>query len=261
MKKFIKGITLMIVAVMVASLGACATKPGDGSLSTNAPKATEAKIVTMCTNAEFEPFEYKKDNKIVGIDVEISNAIAAKMGAKLEISDIGFDTLIPAIESGKADFAAAGMTATDERRNNVDFSVPYFNASQVIIVLKGSAIKSAADLKDKVLGVQLGTTGDTYCTKEVEAKEIKRFDKGVDAIQDLKSGRVDAVIIDDFPASKFVEKNTDIEKLTEALTVEEYSIAVKKGNKDLLDTINSVITEMKASGKLTEIIGNYITAE
>lgn len=222
--------------------------------------------VIMATNAEFEPFEYKDGNDIVGIDPEIAQKIADKLGVELEITDIAFDSCIPAINSGKADFVAAGMTATDERRKNVDFSDPYFDASQAIIVPVDSDIKSRTDLNGKKIGVQTGTTGDTYVTNEdgsgdITAGEVSRYSKGMDAVSDLMNGRIDAVVIDNFPAQKLVAKNSDkIKTLDEALTSEEYAIACPKGS-ELVDTINEVLQEMKDSGELDEIESKYISTD
>ena len=185
---------------------------------------------------------------------------------KLEISDIAFDSLIPSLNAGKADFIAAGMTATEDRRKNVDFSEAYFNASQAIIVTVDSEIASRTDLNGKIVGVQQGTTGDSYCTNEdgssdVQVGEVKRYPKGMDAVSDLIAGRLDAVVIDNFPAEKLVGKNADkIKKLDEALTEEEYAIALPKGS-DLTDTVNETIKELNESGKMDEIVSKYISAE
>ena len=219
--------------------------------------------IQMTTNAEFEPFEYKDGDEIVGIDIDLSQAIADKLGVKLEVSDIAFDSLIPSMNAGKADFIAAGMTATEDRKKNVDFSDPYFNASQAIIVAKGSDIKTREDLNGKTVGVQQGTTGDTYCTNDdgssdVKVKEVKRYPKGMDAVSDLIAGRLDAVVIDDYPAEKLAAKNADkIVKLDDALTEEEYAIAMPKGS-DLVDVVNGVIKDLKDSGELNKIIDKYI---
>ena len=182
---------------------------------------------------------------------------------KLEVSDIAFDSLIPSMNAGKADFIAAGMTATEDRKKNVDFSDPYFNASQAIIVAKDSDIKTREDLNGKTVGVQQGTTGDTYCTNDdgssdVKVKEVKRYPKGMDAVSDLIAGRLDAVVIDDYPAEKLAAKNADkVVKLDDALTEEEYAIAMPKGS-DLVDVVNGVIKDLKDSGELNKIIDKYI---
>ena len=229
-------------------------------------KIKAAGKVVMTTNAEFEPFEFKEGDQIVGIDKEIAEKIAEKLGVELEITDIAFDSLIPSLNAGKADFIAAGMTATDERRKNVDFSDDYFNASQTIIVRTDSDISGREDLNDKIVGVQQGTTHDIYCTNEdgsgdITVKEVRRYQKGMDAVADLITGRLDAVVIDDFPAGKLVEKNPDkIMTLGEAMTEETYAIAVPKGS-DLVDVVNEVIKELNESGEMDQIFSKYINTE
>lgn len=226
----------------------------------------KAGTIRMVTNAEFEPFEYKDNDKVVGIDADIAQKIADKLGVKLKISDIAFDSCIPSLTSGKADFCAAGMTDTPDREKNVDFTKSYYNASQAIIVKKGSDIKSRKDLNGKTVGVQQGTTGDIYCTNEdgssdVKVKEVKRYPKGMDAVSDLIAGRIDAVVIDNFPADKYVEKNpAKLQKLDEALTEEKYAIAVPKGS-DLKNTINEVIDDLNKNGELDKIVSKYIQAD
>ena len=261
MKTGKKILAFLLAAAMMVPMAACGSKA-----KTTADIQKAGKIV-MATNAEFEPFEFKDGDEIVGIDIEISQKIAEKIGVELEVSDIAFDTLITALQSGKADFVAAGMTADEDRRKNVDFSDPYFNASQAIIVMNDSDIQSRTDLNGKKVGVQLGTTGDQYCTNEdgendIQVAEVKRYSKGMEAVSDLIAGRIDAVVIDNFPAEKLVSKNSDkIQMLDEALTSEEYAIAMPKGSADLQKTVNGVLKELKESGELDEIVGKYISAE
>lgn len=260
MKKLAKVSAFLLAAAMTFSMTACA-----GNKST-VDKVKADGFVTWSTNAEFEPFEYKDGENVVGIDAEISQKIADKLGVKLKINDIAFDTLITELNTGKTNFVAAGMTVTDDRKKNVDFSDTYFDASQAILVSKGSAIKSRADLNGKKVGVQQGTTGDSFCTNEdgksdIKVGSVERYNKAVDAVTDLTNGKIDAVVIDDFPATKFVEKNSDtLVKLSEALTVEKYAIAVKKGDKDMLKVVNEVLAEMKSSGELTKVVDKYKAA-
>lgn len=255
MKKFTRIIALLMVALLTVGLASCSSK-------TTLADIQEKGVVVMATNAEFEPFEYMEGDTVVGIDADIAAKIAEKMGVKLEIMNMEFDSIIASVKSGKADFGAAGMTIDEKRLKSVDFSDTYFSASQVIIVNIGSEIKSAADLANKKIGVQAGTTGDKYCTEEVEGAEVSPFNKGADAVQALMAGKIDAVVIDDFPATKYVEKNADkIVKLEEPLTNEEYAICVSKGNTEIVDAINEVLKELKDSGELDAIVSNYITAD
>ncbi|MVB12974.1 Membrane-bound lytic murein transglycosylase F [Caprobacter fermentans] len=283
MKKAKRFAALVLAIAMSASLAACSqsssssseaasgasagtpssAKAASSASSSGAIKTITDGTLTMSTNAEFEPFEYRDNDKIVGIDVEIANKIADKLGLELKINDVEFASLIMELQTNKCDFVAAGMTATDDRRKNVDFSDPYFDASQAIIVPKGSNIKSRTDLNGKNVGVQQGTTGDTFCTNEdgtsdIKVASVKRYNKGSDAISDLINGRIDAVVIDNFPATKFVQKNSDkLVKLDDSLTSEQYAIAVQKGNTALLDQIDEVLKEMKSSGELDQIIEKY----
>ena len=234
----------------------------DTAADTSAAEETEGaggKIV-MVTNAEFPPYEYHENNTIVGIDADIARAIADQMGMELEIQDMAFDSLIPAIQSGKADFAAAGMTVNEERLRNVDFTETYAEAAQVIIVKEGSAIAAPADLTGKKIGVQTGTTGDIYAD-DVENAEVQRFNKGMEAVMALTQDKLDAVIIDREPAKVFVKENEGLKILDEAFTEEEYAIAIKKGNTELLDKMNAAIKELKESGELQKIVDKYITSE
>ena len=216
----------------------------------------------MATNAEFPPYEYHDGGDIVGIDVEVAEAIAGKLGMTLEVEDIAFDSIIPELESGKADIGVAGMTVNEDRLKNVDFTDPYTTASQVIIVKEDSEIAGPDDLKGKHIGVQLGTTGDIYASDyEADGSTIERYNKGFEAVQAMQQGKIDAVVIDQEPAKVFVSQNEGIKILDEALTVEEYAIAIKKGNTELLDQVNGALAELKESGELQAIIDKYISAE
>jgi polar amino acid transport system substrate-binding protein len=282
MKKMKMFAAFALAAAMIAGCTACGGSSSSSASATAASGTTTsaasaasdsavAKIkaagkITMVTNAEFEPFEYKDNDKIVGIDVDIAQKVADKLGVKLEITDIAFDSCVPSVQTGKADFSAAGLSVTEDRLKNVDFTDTYYNASQAIIVKKGSDIKSRTDLNGKTVGVQQGTTGDIYCTNEdgssdIKVGEVKRYPKGMDAISDMIAGRIDAVVIDNFPAEKYVSKNSDkIQKLDEALTEETYAIAVPK-NSDLKETINGVIKELNDSGEMDKIVSQYISAD
>ncbi len=234
----------------------------DEAETTAAAAGGEGKVLVMATNAEFPPYEYHDGGDIVGIDVEVAEAIAGKLGITLEVDDIAFDSIIPELESGKADIGVAGMTVNEDRLKNVDFTDPYTTASQVIIVKEDSEIAGPDDLKGKYIGVQLGTTGDIYASDyEADGSTIERYNKGFEAVQAMQQGKIDAVVIDQEPAKVFVSQNEGIKILDEALTVEEYAIAVKKGNTELLDQVNGALAELKESGELQAIIDKYISAE
>lgn len=266
-------LALAMAVCMAGSLTACGstkteeTTAAAADATTGAADATtaagsEGGVLTMATNAEFPPYEYHDGGEIVGIDVDIARAIAEKMGMTLEIEDIAFDSIIPEIQSGKADIGAAGMTVDEDRLKNVDFSDTYTTSSQVIIVKNDSDITGPDDLAGKAIGVQLGTTGDIYASDyEEEGSTVERYSKGFEAVQAMTQGKIDAVVIDQEPAKVFVSENEGIKILDEALTVEEYAIAIKKGNTELLEKVNAALKELKDSGELQKIIDKYISAE
>lgn len=283
-----KQITALALAAMMAaaSLAGCSSKPAETSAPETEETAVETKAeetekaeaengeteaaaeqsenkgtLVMATNAEFPPYEFHDGGEIVGIDVEIAAAIAAEMGMDFEVEDIAFDSIIPEVQSGKADFGAAGMTVTEDRKQSVDFSDSYATATQVIIVKADNAdIASPDDLEGKTIGVQLGTTGDIYASDIADAT-IEQYNKGFEAVQALTQNKIDAVIIDGEPAKVFVAENEGLKILDEAFTTEEYAICVKKGNTELLDGINAAIASLKESGELQKIVDKYITAE
>lgn len=265
MKKKLIGITMAFA--MVTSLVACTGSTEEAATtetSTEASEATESKgTLVMATNAEFPPYEYHDgaDDEIVGIDAEIAAAIAEKLGYTLEIEDIAFDSVIPEVTSGKADFGMAGMTVTEERKQSVNFSDSYATAVQVVIVAEDSDITSVDDLEGKLIGVQSGTTGDLYATDDFGDDNVERYNKGMEAVQALSQGKVDAVIIDNEPAKVFVEETEGLKILDSAYAEEEYAIAIALDNTDLLNDINAALAELKADGTIDAIVSKYITTD
>lgn len=248
---------LFICLTLVVLAAAC----GQGVSNDTTSKTPEKKTLTMATNADFEPFEYLENGKIVGFDVDIANYIADELGMTLVIDNMEFNAVLAAVPSGKADVGIAAMSVKPERLESMDFSDPYFTAYQAVIIKSDNdSIKSGEDLKGKRIGVQLGTTGDVLVTKEYEPSgaKISRFNKGPEAMLDLINGRLDAIVIDNGPASKLAAANPGTKVLEEPLSeVEEYAIAVKKGNTDLLEKINTALAKMKSTGKYDEIYENY----
>ena len=223
-----------------------------------------AKEYVAGTNPEFPPFEYVGDSgEIEGIDADIIRAIFEKIDPDntVVIEGMDFDGLIPAMVGGRIDMVIAGMSVTEDRQRSVDFTDPYFDAIQAIIVADGSPITSAEDLDGKKIGVQLGTTGDLFVTDYYPNAEVARFSKGLDAALDVAAGRLDAVVIDAAPAKAFVSKLEGLVVLSEELNSgnEQYAIALPKGS-DLVEPINAALAEMMADGTIDEIIAKY-TAE
>ena len=273
MNNFKKAFALGIAAVMsVGMLAGCGASKAPAT--TAETKATEAPAAdatpVMGTNAAFEPFEYTTTKGLVGefdgIDVAIAQKIAEKAGKTLEISDMEFDGLIAAVSNGKVDMAVAGMTVTEERKQNVDFSDTYYTASQVILVNPDdTSITCGEDLKNgKKVGVVLSYTGDSIVTDTLKLDEanIQRANRALDICQDVKNGKLDAVVVDSYTGKALAEKNgLKVVEDPKVFETEEYAIAVKKGNTELLDVINATLKEMKESGEIEALAEKYNNIE
>lgn len=257
MKKFL---AVLLAALMICiSFVACSSEKKSDDTNTD---ANSQETLTMATNAEFPPYEYKEGDKVVGIDAEVAQAIADKLGMKLEIVDTKFDAIIPGVQSGKYDMGMAGMTVTPEREQSVAFSDSYATGIQSIIVKQGSAIKSVDDLSEKTkIGVQLGTTGDIYAKDDFGDEAVQEYDKGADAVQALLAGKIDCVIIDNEPAKSFVAANEGLEILKTSYAEEDYAICFKKDNTELQTKVNDALKELIADGTLQKIVNKYITAD
>ena len=221
----------------------------------------DKKTLTMATNAYFPPYEYYDGDDIVGIDVEIAQAIADKLDMKLKVEDMEFDSIITAVTAGKADIGLAGMTVTEDRLKSINFSDSYAKGVQVVIVKEGSDIQSIDDLAGKKIGVQLATTGDIYATDDFGSECVEQYNKGNDAVMALVSGKVDAVIIDNEPAKSFVAANSGLVILETEYVTEDYAACIAKDNTELLEKVNDALAELKADGTLQKIIDKYITAD
>ena len=270
-----KIVALVAAAAMVFSMAACGSTADNGSdakdntsaAAESTDNSSDSDTLVMATNATFPPYEYVDGDEYKGIDIEISQAIADAMGKKLVVDDIDFDSIIPAITTGKADMSLAGMTVTDERKESVDFSDSYATGVQVIIVPEDSDITGPDDLaNDKMIGVQQGTTGHIYCSDTPEnggfgEDHVTAYPNGASAVQALLTGKVDAVVIDNEPAKAFVAENPGLKILDTEYVTEDYAIAVQKGNTELLNQINEILAQLKADGTLQSIIDKYIKAE
>lgn len=255
----------LAVVMSVSMLAGCGSsndkKSAESSTSANVTatvKTAKDGVLTMATNATFPPYESYEGNDIVGIDADIAKAIADKLGLKLEIQDMEFNSIITAVQSGKADLGLAGMTVTDERKQSVDFTDSYATGIQSVIVKEGSSIKSIDDLKGKKIGVQLATTGDIYAKDDFGEENVEEYNKGADAVMALTSGKIDAVIIDNQPAKSFVETTDGLQILDTDYVQEDYAAAIQKGNTDLLNAVNGALKELKEDGTIQKILDKYI---
>ena len=223
---------------------------------------TDGGVLRMGTNATFPPYEYvDENNEVAGIDADIAAAIAEKLGMELEITDMAFDSLIPALQSDTNDIVLAGMGVGPERAEQVNFTDSYATGVQVIIVPEGSDIASPDDLEGKNIGVQTGTTGDLYCTDDYGQEFVKQFDNGPLAVAALVNGQVDCVVIDNEPAKNYVAANQGLKILDTAYANEEYAAAIAKDNTELFEQVNAAIQELKEDGTIDSIIEKYIPAE
>ncbi len=267
-KRFFKAVSVGAALVMgVSMLAGCgsSSQTANESASTG---STSDKLI-MGTNAAFQPFEYTTTKGILGefdgIDVAIAMKIAENAGKTLEINDMEFDGLIAAVSTGKVDMAVAGMTVNDERKKSVDFSDTYYVASQVMVVSPdNTSITKASDLVDKKVGVVLGYTGDTIVTDDIKVPEanIQRANRALDIVQDVKNGKLDAVVVDSYTGKALAEKNgLKVVEDPDAFETEEYAIAVQKGNDELLDIINKTLSEMKNSGEIEALAEKYNSAD
>lgn len=216
-------------------------------------KKDDNKLV-MVTEACFAPYEYYENGEIVGVDVDIAREIAKELGKELVIKDIAFDSIINEVRTGKADIGAAGISYSDERAKKVDFSINYSVSKQVVIVKNDSFINSINDINDKKIAVQLGSVADTYVTENYKNAEIVRQKKYLAAIEDLKVGKVDLVVMDELPAKEIIEKNSGIKILDGELTSDSYGMIVKKGNTELLETVNKVLNRLSSDGSIDNFI-------
>ena len=220
--------------------------------------ATGANALTMATEATFPPYEFLRGQQIVGIDVEICKAVADRLGAEFRVENMDFDSVIPAVVSGKADLAAAGITVTEDRKRNVDFSEPYVTTGIVVIYRKAEPFTGVEQLKGRKIGVQSGTTSDTYVLEEIK-QEPERYKTTAEACAAMMSGRCAFVIADIDPAKNCVKGEREL-ALSPFLSSESYAVAVAKGRADLLAAVNAVIAEVKADGRLDKWVADY-TAE
>ncbi len=222
----------------------------------------EAGKLHMATNAAFPPYEMVADDgSFEGIDVELAGKIAEKLGLELVVDDMDFGSIITSVQTGKSDIAMAGLTVTDERKQNVDFTDSYATGVQVVIVPEDSDIQTIDDLQGKLIGCQESTTGYIYCSDDYGEDVVTAFPNGANAIQALVSGKVDAVVIDSQPAQEFVKQNAGLKILDTEYVTEDYAIGVSKDNTALRDAVNAALKELTDDGTVQSILDKYIKAE
>ena len=251
----------LAVLMLTAMFAGCSGKTGS-----NVDTIEKGKLI-MSTNAAFPPYEMTDDSgNYVGIDVEIAQAIADKLGLELVIDNMGFTAALEAAQNGKSDMVMAGVTVTDDRLLVMDFSNSYATGIQVVIVPEGSDITSPDDLEGKTIGTQMGTTGYIYASDTPEnggygEENVIAYDNGITAVQALLNGQVDAVIIDNAPAQAFVESNPGLKILDTEWLTENYAIGFAKGNTKLVEAVNAALEALTADGTVQKIVDKYISAK
>ena len=238
-----------------------ASAPAESGLTT-----VEAGKLHMSTNAAFPPYEMVKDDgTFEGIDVEVAGAIAEKLGLELVVDDMGFDAALLAAHNGQSDIVMAGVSVTPDRQEVMDFSDSYATGIQVVIVKEGSDV-TMDNLGEKMIGCQKATTGYLYASDTPEnggygEDHVIAYETGALAVEALKNGQVDCVIIDNEPAKAYVAANEGLTILETPWVEEDYAIGMKKGNTALLEAVNAAMTELKADGTFQAIVDRYITAD
>jgi len=237
-----------------------ATEPADGEPAEDLGLISEGTL-SVGTDTPFPPFEIGQPPNITGYDIDVMNAIAENLGLTAEYTDTGFGTIFRDVAQGQFDTVAAASTITRGRENTVDFTDPYYEAQQALLVPTDSDIASVDDLSGAIVGTQDGTTGETYANDETDASEVRGFPEGPNAITALATGQVDAVIIDQPVAVDAIEQQEGVEIAEEIPTNELYGFAVAPDNDALREAMNEALAELKDDGTITELYQMYFNAE
>ncbi len=245
-----KVLALILAVIMLLTFSACRS-------AQNALYTVESGKLIMATEAGFAPYEYVKDGKIVGVDVDIAQAIADELGLELVIKDMDFDKAVLAPHEGSADFAAAAIAVTENRKDVVSFSTEYLKTSQVVVAMAGdSSITDEASMLSKVIGVQTGSKAeDLYAEEATGAKSYLKYQEAAEA---LKSGEIQCIVMDNLAATMLVSENTELAVLPFALYEDSIAFAVEIDNSALLEKINPVMEKLISSGKVNEFIQNHM---
>ncbi len=258
-----KKISVLLACILL--MGILFAGCGGNNSGSDVPTAESGKL-HMSTNAAFPPYEMVKDDgSFEGIDVEVADAIAKKLGLELVVDDMDFTAALTAAQNGQSDIVMAGVTVNEERKKVLDFTDTYANGVQVVIVKEGSDV-TLDNMGEKMIGCQKGTTGYTLASAPVEEDgygedHVIGYDNGAMAVEALKGGQIDCVLIDNEPAKAYVEANEGLTILEGEWLNEEYAIGVKKGNTELLEAVNGALKELIEDGTVQKIIDGYIKAD
>jgi polar amino acid transport system substrate-binding protein len=263
-----KIIALLLVAVFCfACLAACGTEEDNGTSESQAADNSEAEVtgklaevkkagkLVIATSPDFPPFENLEGGEVVGIEIDIMNIICEKLGVELVIEQMNFDAVLPGIQAKKFDVGVSGITITPDREKTTLFSLPYYNAAQVIVVKEGSEIKGKDDLEGKTVSVQTGTTAESGC-KEM-GLTCQAFEANADAKAALTTDKVDAWVVDNLTAIEMLEEGDGLVILEGEVTTEPYAFAFAKDSETLVTEINKIIVELSKNGEIEKIFNKY----
>ena len=267
-RRFLKTSSLLIAGLVLAACGKQeAAAPAASAAAPSAPPpAAAAKVYVVGTDAAYAPFESQNEKgEIVGFDIDVVSAVAKKAGIEVKFVNTPWEGIFNNLAQGDRDLLVSAITITDERKQTMDFSAPYFDAQQLIAVKEDSKVAKFEDLKTLKVGVQTGTTGDEVVTKLIgkESTAIKRFESTPLALKELESGGVDAVVADNGVVIHYVANNAGSKFKTvsdTSFTPEQYGIVVKKGNAELLEKINKGLADIKADGTYDKIYTSWFGA-
>ena len=244
-----------MIAMVLALIMAAACLTACGASGTSLADVQKAGKLTVATSPDFPPFESLEGGEVVGIEIDILNLICAELGVELEVVQMDFDSVLIGIQAAKYDCAASGITVNPDRQKNMLFTDPYYNAAQVIVVKEGSPIQGKADLGDKTVSVQSGTTAESGC--QDEGIKIQSFAANADAKAALTTGKVDAWVVDNLTAMQMVEEGDGLVILEEKMTEEPYAFAFAFGSEDLVAAINEALLKLMADGTVESIFDSY----
>lgn len=237
--KFKKILCVIIIVMVTVITSGCGKKDDE---------------LVLATEAGFAPYEYYKDGKIVGVDIDIAKEIAKRLDKKLVVKDVSFDFLINEVKSGKADFAAAGISITEERKKEVDFTDEYTVSNQVVVVRKDSPLNNFSELQNKKIAAQLGTVADLYVSENYKDATLVTHKKYLSAVEDVKSKKVDCLIMDELPAKEIVKTNSELKVMDGILFQDKYGMIIKKGNTELKEKINEILKELSDEGTIDKLV-------
>jgi arginine/lysine/histidine transporter system substrate-binding protein len=265
-----KAVAIILVLVMMFTLAACTAKTGSDAKSAEEQKAAgkleqikaKGKIV-LGTSADYPPYEFHKEingkDEIVGFDIDIAKAVAEELGVQLEIKDMKFDGLLAALVADDIDFIIAGMVPKEERKQSVDFSIPYYQAEQKMLIKAAAAekIKSIADLKGLKIGAQKSTVQEDIAKTKMEALEVKSLSKITDLVLELKNDKIDGIVLVAPVAAAYAKQNQDLVVPEITFGKEDgVAVAVNKGNADLLGAIDKTLNKLMKAGSIEKFIGD-----